>query len=290
MGVDGKSLDIEVLDDADEHLERRNRVATGFARLIGGEDANYEPTMLKKSPPIPDTWAERLHRIMFGKAVNNFILFCILMSIITMAMASPVKEYEYENDPEQYAMYEDEMTFLSVSEWTLSIIFTIEAGLKIIAMEGFSPYWRNPWNKVDFTIVVIGWATDILALAEMDGLPKMTPLRAFRSFRVLRAMKFIPGMVDIVDTFFGTMLMVLQGLAVIFYFVAAFSVLGMELWGDGFDYRCAVLKPTSYFPPNATIAELPLQTSIPTSTCVPEGVLGNTFSSTEGACVLPWNT
>ena len=41
-------------------------------------------------------------------------------------------------------------------------------------------------------------------------------------------------MVDIVDTFFGTILMVGQGLVVIFYFVFAFSTLGMELWQDSF--------------------------------------------------------
>ena len=56
---------------------------------------------------------------------------------------------------------------------------------------------------------------------------------------MLKTIKFLSGMREIVDTFFKTLPMVIQGLLVLTYMVFIFSILGMEAFSDAMSFRCA---------------------------------------------------
>lgn len=44
---------------------------------------------------------------------------------------------------------------LETADIYFSTVFTIEAVLKLLAL-GWDVYWRDPWNKFDFVVVVVG--------------------------------------------------------------------------------------------------------------------------------------
>ena len=68
-------------------------------------------------------------------------------------------------------------------------MFTAEAAVKIIAL-GFvrrpNTYLRDPWNVLDFLVVVFGW------IGLVPGLNNLTALRALRVLRPLRSINTIP--------------------------------------------------------------------------------------------------
>ena len=78
--------------------------------------------------------------------------------------------------------------------WFL-IVFTVEASIKISAV-GFvrepKTYLRDPWNVLDFLVVVIGW------IGLVPGIRNLTALRAVRVLRPLRSINTIPQMKRIV--------------------------------------------------------------------------------------------
>ena len=93
-----------------------------------------------------------------------------------------------------------------ISEWTFQILYTIEMCMKIIGLGfifGKGAYLRDPWNILDFVIVMSAWLTiaqDILAPADDRGTStkgandeqlSLSSLRAFRVLRPLRAITSI---------------------------------------------------------------------------------------------------
>ena len=77
--------------------------------------------------------------------------------------------------------------------------------LVYIALEGLSPYLSNPWNALDFTIVCLGWFTELPFISGVN----FSAFRAFRALRALRTMQYLQGLREVVDTFIGTLVLVL---------------------------------------------------------------------------------
>merc|ERR1711884_164618 len=68
-------------------------------------------------------------------------------------------------------------------------IFTVEAILKILA-HTWLRYIKDSWNKFDFALVVIGFAT-LEFFIPLDYL-KTLNLRVLRIFRIMRIFRIIP--------------------------------------------------------------------------------------------------
>ena len=64
-------------------------------------------------------------------------------------------------------------------------IYTLEMAIKCVA-RGFIlnkyTYLRNPWNWLDFTVILSGYLTSFIEMGNLAGL---------RTFRVLRALKTV---------------------------------------------------------------------------------------------------
>ena len=137
-----------------------------------------------------------VYNFMYNKWMDRFILTCIIISTVSMAFNG------------QVAMHDPVTSHtLFILEWVVAIIFIIEAGLRIIALEGFVYYWKDPWNRLDFTIVVLGLVTE---LPFIEGV-KFSAFRAFRALRALRTMKYAQGLRQIVETFIETFRGVVNG-------------------------------------------------------------------------------
>lgn len=115
-------------------------------------------------------------KIAIKKSFDNFILVCIILNTIVLALKW------YDQPSEMEAAF----TYINI---VFNIIFTIEAVIKIIALR--SQYFRDAWNCFDFTIVVLSYIFLILAYTNvLVGFGSTTTiLRALRIGRVLRLIK-----------------------------------------------------------------------------------------------------
>jgi voltage-dependent calcium channel L type alpha-1D len=105
-----------------------------------------------------------------------------------------------------------------------TIFYIIEAALKIIAF-GFivhkKSYLRDPWNVIDFVVVVIG----IISL--VPNFPNLKSLRIFRIFRPLRSINAVPPMKRLVSTLIMSMPQMGYLVSFLLFFIAVFAILGI---------------------------------------------------------------
>lgn len=117
-----------------------------------------------------------------AKWFECFILLAILGTCISLAVYTPLPQGDTNATN----------LFLEEIEVIFTVIFTVECAMRIIAL-GFiqhpNAYLRNSWNILDFTIVMIGLGSTILALLAIEGFD----VKALRAFRVLRPLRLISG-------------------------------------------------------------------------------------------------
>jgi voltage-dependent calcium channel L type alpha-1D len=152
-----------------------------------------------------------------------------------MEFATAVKDVEV--DKEFILSYTDVLHFLDA---VVFVIFWVEIILKVIANGAIlteHAYWSDPWNRLDFA-VVIGTTVDIILtrLVGMTGIG-VRILRAFRVLRPLRLIKHNPGMRVVVNTVIQCMPMVMGVSILIMLVLYVFAVLGVAFFA-GLFYRC----------------------------------------------------
>ena len=135
-------------------------------------------------------------RVVVHPAFDRFILAVILLNAAVMGMA----DYTRVGTDPRRADYGSPVAegpwnpFVMGMDYVFTAIFTLEFVLKVVAM-GFSgkrSYLDDPWNDLDFVVVVTGLA----ALS-----PKMGGVSCIRTFRVLRPLKTVtsvPGLQKLV--------------------------------------------------------------------------------------------
>jgi hypothetical protein len=137
---------------------------------------------------------------------------------------------DYENPDKNSARN----LIVKYAEYFFIVIFAGEAFLKIVGL-GFilnkNTYLRDPWNWLDFIVVVTGLLTLVPNMANVSV------IRTFRLFRPLRSFSSMPAMKSIISTLIKsvTKLGEVMIVAVIFFYI--FSILGISLWAGDLHYR-----------------------------------------------------
>jgi len=116
----------------------------------------------------------------------------------------------------------------------ISIIFVFECVIKIIA-QGFyfgkKTYLRDPWNILDFIIVMFSIITWVLE-AVMDG-ADMSFIRGFRALRALRPLRVVSkneGIKTVVNSLLESIPALLNVLLIVLLFLLVFGILGIQLF------------------------------------------------------------
>lgn len=105
-----------------------------------------------------------------AKIFEGVIMTLIIISSITLLIDNPL------NDPQS-----NKVIIVSYLDNCFTVLFTLEATMKIIAMgfffnnaetaaRGMMPYIRNPWNMLDF-IVVVSSAFDFITTVKSSLIP-----------------------------------------------------------------------------------------------------------------------
>lgn len=116
----------------------------------------------------------------------------------------------------------------------ISIIFVFECVIKIIA-QGFyfgkKTYLKDPWNILDFIIVMFSIITWVLE-ALMDG-ADMSFIRGFRALRALRPLRVVSkneGIKTVVNSLLESIPALLNVLLIVLLFLLVFGILGIQLF------------------------------------------------------------
>jgi hypothetical protein len=152
---------------------------------------------------------------------ENFIYHLIALNSVTLALDEPTQ------NPNGY----DNKT-LDMVVAIISGIFIFEALCKIIVLGfvlGKGTYLRDPWNILDFSIVmvsVLNWTLDSLSDINISF------LRGFRALRALRPLRMVSkneGMKIVVNSLLTSIPSLINVMLVSILFLLVFGILGIQL-------------------------------------------------------------
>eukprot|EP00939_MAST-03C_sp_MAST-3C-sp1_P002275 g2275.t1 len=184
-----------------------------------------------------------LHRrvlaIVSDPRFDNAIIFVILLSSLSLAFECPAT-VDPDHEESSYSDSEDdrwEIAFFTL-ELIFTTIFTFEVIMKTTAM-GFvlhkNAYLRDPWNIVDF-VVVLGSIAD-LSVKDADSVSIVRVLRLIRILRPLRVIKRNEGLKLVLNSLLLSFDALKDILLVLIFVWIVFCLLGVQLF-KGRLYQC----------------------------------------------------
>ena len=141
-------------------------------------------------------------------------------------------------------------------EYLFLSVYTFEAIIKIIARGFWSnklAYIRDPWNWLDFFVIVTAYITESLKVFQLLGNTKTGAqpaiLKVFRVFRVLKTMSIVPGLRSIVQALLHSIRALKDAIVLTMFFLTVFSLIGYQLFSGTFRNKCVKFPPynTEYF-------------------------------------------
>ncbi|GFY38898.1 sodium channel protein 60E [Trichonephila inaurata madagascariensis] len=162
-------------------------------------------------------------RISCHRYFELVVMTTILLNCVFLALSQPIEETEY--------------VFL--------VIYTIEMIIKIIA-KGFIlskySYLRNPWNWLDFIVVLAGYITLCLQAFGMT-IGNLSGLRTFRVLRALKTVSITPGLKTIVNAMLHSLGMLAEVMTLTVFCLMVFALLALQLYVGLLRHKCVLNFP-----------------------------------------------
>uniref|UniRef100_A0A4W6CHR2 Sodium channel protein n=1 Tax=Lates calcarifer TaxID=8187 RepID=A0A4W6CHR2_LATCA len=161
-----------------------------------------------------------------------FIMFTILTNCFFMAMSDPAPWTKY-------------------LEYTFTAIYTFESAIKILA-RGFCllpfTFLRDPWNWLDFTVIVMAYLTEFVDLGNVSA------LRTFRVLRALKTISVIPGLKTIVGALIQSVKKLADVMILTVFCLSVFALIGLQLFMGLLRQKCVrMMFKCNFHPPDALI-------------------------------------
>lgn len=125
----------------------------------------------------------------------------------------------------------NQVGILLIIDCLFTLMFLLEAIVKIRS-QGFKRYWSDGWNRFDFILVLLALPSCINVLGyDFPGTSILLSLRTMRAFKSFRLMKFIPnidGLLNGIRMAFKASYLVTFGLMVL---LLVFSIITTFLFG-----------------------------------------------------------
>ncbi|XP_048858105.1 sodium channel protein type 4 subunit alpha-like isoform X1 [Brienomyrus brachyistius] len=155
-------------------------------------------------------------RILVHSLFSLFIMCTILTNCCFMAMSEPA----------QWAKY---------LEYTFTGIYTFESMIKILA-RGFCfgpfTFLRDPWNWLDFSVIIMAYVTEFVDLGNVSA------LRTFRVLRALKTISVIPGLKTIVGALIQSVKKLADVMILTMFCLSVFALIGLQLFMGMLRQKC----------------------------------------------------
>ncbi len=125
-------------------------------------------------------WKSKLHEVIYGTHTRAGKLFDIVLLVVILYSVIIVM---LESIPRIDQKYHD---FLNISEWVVTILFTVEYILRIICIRTPRKYIFSFFGIIDFLSTIPKYLSVIIG-----GSQYMTAFRALRLLRVFRILKLV---------------------------------------------------------------------------------------------------
>ena len=200
---------------------RNRRARVGALLLQAWDGQEHEPQLVLEPTPLRRGYsmlAASCHEFVTHRFFSGFIMLLIVVTGALVGLQTDERLLVRADYPGFNA-------FVDGWDVLLQVAFTAECVLKVVALE-FEPlaYFRNPWNKFDFVIVVGSFLP--------SGGSLLMLLRLLRLLLVLKMIKSVPELrVAVVSLIHGASSIGYIGvmLLVVFYF---FSIFGIVLFRE----------------------------------------------------------
>nr|XP_042099725.1 sodium channel protein type 3 subunit alpha isoform X4 [Ovis aries] len=148
------------------------------------------------------------------------------------------------------------MTLSNPPDWTKNVeytftgIYTFESLIKILArgfcLEDFT-FLRDPWNWLDFSVIVMAYVTEFVNLGNVSA------LRTFRVLRALKTISVIPGLKTIVGALIQSVKKLSDVMILTVFCLSVFALIGLQLFMGNLRNKCLQWPPSdSAFETNTT--------------------------------------
>ncbi|KAM3917129.1 sodium channel protein type 2 subunit alpha-like isoform 1-T1 [Leptodactylus fuscus] len=136
------------------------------------------------------------------------------------------------------------MTMSNPPDWTKNVeytftgIYTLESLIKILA-RGFCldkfTFLRDPWNWLDFTVILLAYVTEFVNLGNVSA------LRTFRVLRALKTISVIPGLKTIVGALIQSVKKLSDVIILTVFCLSVFALIGLQLFMGHLRNKCVYL-------------------------------------------------
>ncbi|XP_072364238.1 sodium channel protein type 1 subunit alpha-like isoform X2 [Scyliorhinus torazame] len=120
-------------------------------------------------------------------------------------------------------------------EYTFTGIYTFESLIKILArgfcIDGFT-FLRDPWNWLDFSVVLMAYITEFIQLGNVSA------LRTFRVLRALKTISVIPGLKTIVGALIQSVRKLADVMILTVFCLSVFALIGLQLFMGNLRQKC----------------------------------------------------
>ncbi|KAG5283253.1 hypothetical protein AALO_G00040070 [Alosa alosa] len=124
-------------------------------------------------------------------------------------------------------------------EYTFTGIYTFESLIKILArgfcMEPFT-FLRDPWNWLDFCVIVMAYVTEFVNLGNVSA------LRTFRVLRALKTISVIPGLKTIVGALIQSVKKLADVMILTVFCLSVFALIGLQLFMGNLKHKCVRMQ------------------------------------------------
>ncbi|XP_023277622.1 sodium channel protein type 2 subunit alpha-like [Seriola lalandi dorsalis] len=155
-------------------------------------------------------------KVLVHSLFSLFIMFTILTNCFFMAMSDPAPWTKY-------------------LEYTFTAIYTFESAIKILA-RGFCllsfTFLRDPWNWLDFSVIVMAYVTEFVDLGNVSA------LRTFRVLRALKTISVIPGLKTIVGALIQSVKKLADVMILTVFCLSVFALIGLQLFMGLLRQKC----------------------------------------------------
>ncbi|XP_070832078.1 sodium channel, voltage-gated, type I-like, alpha [Chaetodon trifascialis] len=122
-----------------------------------------------------------------------------------------------------------------IVEYIFTAIYTFESLVKILA-RGFCigkfTFLRDPWNWLDFSVIVMAYVTEFVNLGNFSA------LRTFRVLRAFKAISVIPGLKTIVGALFQSVKKLADVMILTVFCLSVFALIGLQLFMGHLRQKC----------------------------------------------------
>ncbi|KAM8946294.1 sodium channel protein type 4 subunit alpha [Pelodytes ibericus] len=164
-------------------------------------------------------------KVLIHSLFSLFIMITILTNCVFMAMSDPPP-------------------WSKNVEYTFTGIYTFESLVKILArgfcIDSFT-FLRDPWNWLDFCVIVMAYTTEFVDLGNVSA------LRTFRVLRALKTITVIPGLKTIVGALIQSVKKLADVMILTVFCLAVFALIGLQLFMGNLRQKCVRWPP----PPEA---------------------------------------